>query len=277
MVQADEAAGSDELATTVTLFTDAYVIRGTIQSGKREITDILNAAEEDFIVLSDVVLDEYGSRSMPVRTRHAQVNLSAALFAVVESPVDAERESPTATAAEQTMISIPPFRIIGGIQLPPDRDMRDALVKVTGRFVPMTDATYWSEAVGEARRTSPMVAFNHARAQILAPHREVDPWEGLGSSAGHAALDRAPDAIGDVPAGIPSTSTPTGTQDPWGAGAGGTSAAAGTAAASDPWRDAPGGAPGATGDAPSPGNPWGGPGGNPWAAGRPRRDEEPSG
>jgi hypothetical protein len=27
-----------------------------------------------------------------------------------------------------------------------------------------------------------MVAINHRRAQILAPHREVDPWAGLDRS-----------------------------------------------------------------------------------------------
>jgi len=49
--------------------------------------------------------------------------------------------------------------------------------------VPVTDALYWSETVGEARTAVQMVAVNHARAQILAPHREVDPWEGLNRSA----------------------------------------------------------------------------------------------
>ena len=47
----------------------------------------------------------------------------------------------------------------------------------------MTDATYWSDTVGEARQSAPMVAVNHSRAQILAPHREVDPWAGLDRSA----------------------------------------------------------------------------------------------
>jgi hypothetical protein len=32
-----------------------------------------------------------------------------------------------------------------------------------------------------------MVAINHRRAQILAPHREVDPWAGLDRSGEAAA------------------------------------------------------------------------------------------
>ena len=66
--------------------------------------------------------------------------------------------------------------------------------ELTGRFVPVTDATYWSDSIGEARATAAMVAINHQRAQILAPHREVDPWAGLdrsgeGASGGLAAAD----------------------------------------------------------------------------------------
>jgi hypothetical protein len=52
--------------------------------------------------------------------------------------------------------------------------------------VPVTDAAYWSDTLGEARTTSALVAFNRSRAQILAPHRAVDPWEGIqgGGSGG---------------------------------------------------------------------------------------------
>jgi hypothetical protein len=166
------------------------------------------------------------------------------------------------------MISIPPFRIIGRIHLLPERDMREALSELTGRFVPVTEAAYWSESAGEARTTAPMIAFNHARAQILAPHREVDPWEGLDRSAGRGSGE--PDALGEVPTGVPSTSTAPGSQDPWAdLPTGGAGSAA--APASDPWRDMPSDA---TVDAPPPGNPWGGPGGDPWGTGRTRRDDE---
>jgi hypothetical protein len=47
----------------------------------------------------------------------------------------------------------------------------------------VTDATYWSDSLGEGRQTAPIVAVNHARAQILAPHRVVDPWAGLDGTA----------------------------------------------------------------------------------------------
>ena len=56
-----------------------------------------------------------------------------------------------------------------------------------------------------------MVAINHSRAQILAPHREVDPWAGLDRAAGVAGESEAAVA-GDGHAqgsGVP---------DPWGQG-----------------------------------------------------------
>jgi hypothetical protein len=51
----------------------------------------------------------------------------------------------------------------------------------------MTEVTYWSDTIGEPRTTAAMVAFNHDRAQILAPHRVVDPWAGLDRTAPGAA------------------------------------------------------------------------------------------
>ncbi len=63
----------------------------------------------------------------------------------------------------------------------PERSLRDALSELTGHFLPVTDATYWSDSLGEARTQAELLAVNHERAQILAPHRVSDPWAGLDS------------------------------------------------------------------------------------------------
>jgi hypothetical protein len=117
------------------------------------------------------------------------VNLSSVLFAVAETPIDPRPDLRTPKVPETALISIPPFRVTGRIHLLPERDLREALSELTGRFIPVTDATYWSESVGEARATAPMVAINHARAQILAPHREVDVWGGLARGGDAAAYE----------------------------------------------------------------------------------------
>jgi len=178
----------------LTLYTDALVIRGTVRTRQVRITDILNGGDEEFLVLSDAVVDEFGTRDLATRTEFAQVNLASVLFAVADTPVEPRPDLRTPKVPEQAMISIPPFRITGRIHLMPERDLHEALTELTGRFIPVTEATFWSEAAGEARQTAPMIAFNHERAQILAPHRAVDPWAGLdrtGESAtggeGHAA------------------------------------------------------------------------------------------
>ena len=176
--------GGEPTPVPLILYTDAYVIRGTIRTRQNRISDILNQADEDFLVISDAVVDEYGSRGTPVRSEYAQVNLGAVLFAVAETAIEARPDLRTPKVPEQAMISIPPFQITGRIHLLPERDLREALGELTGRFVPVTDATYWSDSAGEARQTAPMVAINHTRAQIFAPHREVDPWAGLDRAGG---------------------------------------------------------------------------------------------
>jgi len=171
--------GGELLRVNLVLYTDAFVIRGTIRTRQPRITDILNAADEPFIVISEATTDEYGSSGVITRTEYAQVNLGAVLFAVADSPIEPRPDLRTPKVPEMALISIPPFKITGRIHLLPERDLHEALAELTGNFVPVTDATYWSDTVGEARATAPMIAFNHSRAQILAPHTEIDPWAGV--------------------------------------------------------------------------------------------------
>jgi hypothetical protein len=166
----------------VVLYTDSHVVRGTVMTRQRRVSDILNQAAEPYIVLADVVVDEWGSRGTAMRSDFAQVNLGAVLFAVADATVDPTPELRTVKISEQAFISLPPFKIVGRIHLLPERDLRLALEELTGAFIPVTDASYWSDTVGEAKQSAVMVAFNHARAQILAPHHEVDPWAGIARS-----------------------------------------------------------------------------------------------
>ncbi len=173
-------------STALVLYTDSFVVHGNVQTRQRRISDILNHAENEFLVIADVVVDEFGSRNQPLRADFAQVNLDAVLFAVADTAVEPVPELRTPKIPERALISIPPFKVVGRIHLLPERDLRDALGELTGHFLPVTDASYWSETVGEARQTAPMVAVNHARAQILAPFKEADPWAGLDRGAVHA-------------------------------------------------------------------------------------------
>jgi hypothetical protein len=180
----------------VTLYTDSHIVRGTVTTHQRRVSDILNHAEEPYIVMANVTMDDWGSRTQLMHAEFAQVNLGAVLFAVADTPVEPTPEMRTVKISEQAFISVPPFKIVGRIFLLPERDLREALNELTGAFIPVTEATFWSDTVGEARQSAMMVAVNHNRAQILAPHQEVDPWAGL---------TRAPESAGaqETTAGAP--------------------------------------------------------------------------
>lgn len=175
---------SPEQPASLTLYTDSYVIRGMVRTRQHRMTDVLNSAEDEFLIVEDAVLEEFGSRGEIDRAPFAQVNLAAVLFAVSDIPVEATPELRTPKVEERALITVPPFRITGRIHLLPERNLRDALQELTDRFVPVTDATYWSDRVGEPRTQAIVVTVNRDRAHILAPHTEVDPWAGLAGSGG---------------------------------------------------------------------------------------------
>jgi len=164
----------------LTLFTDSHVIRGYVETRFRRLSDVLNQAEHDFIVVSDVVMEEFGAKGQPVtRADFAQVNLSSLLFAVTDSVVEPHAELRLVKSSEPALIVVPPFKIVGRIHVLPERTLREALSELTGRFVPVTGACYWSDSLAEPKTAAAFVAFNHARAHVLASYREQDLWQGL--------------------------------------------------------------------------------------------------
>jgi hypothetical protein len=174
-----DGVGGNPQNVALTLYTDAFIIRGSLVTRQRRVTDMLNMADERFLVLADVSTDEFGSRGDQMRAEFAQVNLASVLFAVVNEPVAPAPELRTPKIAEEALISIPPFKVTGFIHLMPERSLRNALSELTGQFLPVTDAAYWSDVLAEARTQAALLAVNHERAQILAPYRASDPWVGL--------------------------------------------------------------------------------------------------
>ena len=165
----------------IILYTDALMTRGTVRTRQHRVTDILNLSEEPFLVIEGVTVEEIGVRGQPIRAGFAQVNLDAVLFAVTNEPARDAPELRRPMTREQAILSVPPFKVVGTIHLPASsRDLGEALADLTGRFIPVTDATFWSDAVGEAQQQALLVAVNHRRTQILAQYEAPDPWAGLG-------------------------------------------------------------------------------------------------
>jgi len=183
-----------ESTTRITLYTDSHVVRGDLSTRQRRLTDVLNAMDASFLVLDNVVFEDFGVRSVLERADYAQINLATILFAIAEAEVEPTPELRMAKVPEKALVSVPPFKITGRVHLLPERDLHQALAELLGRFVPMTEAIFWSDALGEARTSAPFLAVNHARTQILAPFKEQDVWAGVQVSAGEPSEAAEPPA-----------------------------------------------------------------------------------
>ncbi|HEY3334470.1 MAG TPA: hypothetical protein VGK16_04465 [Candidatus Limnocylindrales bacterium] len=209
------AAFNDLQRVEVTLYTDALITHGFVRTRQHRVTDILNLAEDPFLILEDVTVEEFGQHGEPITAAFAQINLDAVLFAVATTPVEPVAELRTPKAKADAIISIPPFRVTGTMHLlPTEGNVRAALAELHGRFLPITDATFWSDHVGEPRQDAAVVAVNHKRAQILAPHRPVDPWAGIDSPVAEAITGEAA-AAGGPGFGTTGEPPPPPSVDPW--------------------------------------------------------------
>lgn len=163
----------------ISCYTDSFVIRGTVTSPLRRLTDVLNHPEQPFLVMEGVTIEAYGSGAVLETAEFAQVNLSTVLYAFEsadEQPTPPELRS--VKVAHKSMVNIPPFRIVGDLHLRPEPSIRTALLELLGRFLPVTDATFWSDSLGIARTSVRMLAVNHARSQILIPFHEAPAPDG---------------------------------------------------------------------------------------------------
>jgi hypothetical protein len=155
--------GGPPPTVTLTLYTDAFIIRGSVVSRQRRVTDILNNADDRFLVLGEVTSDEFGSHGETIRAEFAQINLASVLFAVADTSVETPPELRTPKIPSEALISIPPFKVTGQIHVMPEHSLREALSELTGNFLPVTSAAFWSDKLGEARKTAELVAVNHER------------------------------------------------------------------------------------------------------------------
>ncbi len=176
----------------LTLYTELFVVRGTFRTRHHRVTDILNTADAPFLVLEGVTLEEFGSPTQPATAEFAQVNLSSVLFAVSLQAVEPVRELRMPKVAERAFVSIPPFRVMGNIHLLPQRTLRESLGELQSRFVPVTDAVFWSKSEHLAPQVAAMVAVNQARAQIFAPLHEAPGWTALGPADADDAGEPGP-------------------------------------------------------------------------------------
>ena len=194
-------------ALEVTLYTDALITHGFVRTRQHRVTDILNLAEDPFLILEDVTVEEFGQHGEPIMADFAQINLDAVLFAVATTPVEpvagaADPEVPRRRRSSRSRRSGSPGRCTC---CPSEGNLRAALSELQGRFLPITDATYWSDHVGEprqhggARRREPPASADPRAAQargpvgrhrLARPGRGSSPGRGIGSAHGSGRASR---------------------------------------------------------------------------------------
>ena len=96
-----------------------------MRTRQHRITDILNLADQPFLILEDVTVEELGDRAGRRSSADvAQINLDSVLFAVANVPIEASPELRTPKKPTEAIVSVPPFQITG--HDPPDARRVDA-------------------------------------------------------------------------------------------------------------------------------------------------------
>jgi len=172
----DSAAGPALIA--VRLYTDHYLVRGSVATTREGLVDLLNGTS-DYFVLENAFFDEFGSREIIGQASFVKVNLAMVILAVAEETSEPAGEAAPSASRDQVLFAVPPYRITGRVKLPKGQDLRGGLTGVSGRFVEVTEATYWSEPLNEPRTRAPLVAVNHRRSHVVSPYEERDVWAGV--------------------------------------------------------------------------------------------------
>jgi hypothetical protein len=198
--------GPREATVELALYTDALVIEGRIRSEGASLAQLLSGAGE-FLTVEEARVDEHASRGNPVLAPFVRVRMDDVRFAVADLPAGIDPDdAPTA----YIMLAVPPFVVTGRLGRP-DRGegIRDLLAVLPDGFVEILGGAYVSEPLGVSQRRSPVIVVNAPRIQALAPHRDVNPWAGLGQARaamadpGATDVGTEPDATDDGAPGVP--------------------------------------------------------------------------
>lgn len=197
------APNAEVLEVELTVYTEALVVHGRVSLPARPLAETLGTLPDGILELDEATVEEHVSRARPITAPVVQLRTDAILLVLSQPPlpVDGGGEAPT------VLLASPPFDVAGRLPvMSADAPLREALRTLPRRgFLSVRDATYWSDALGEARRRAPVLAINAALIEAALPYREVDPWAGLdqargwdsGAPAGERLLASEGEAAGD--------------------------------------------------------------------------------
>ena len=170
-----DGVGGEPPVSALTLYTDAFVVRGTIRTRQRRVTRHPQPGRGRFLVLSDVTFDEFGTRgeTHPGRVRPDQPGCGAlrgrrheARHAAGAADAEGRRAGADLDPAVPGHRADPPH---AGAR--PARGAGGAHAAASSR-----SPTRRTGPTASARRARPPTRRRQPRAaQILAPHRERRP------------------------------------------------------------------------------------------------------
>jgi hypothetical protein len=156
------------LSLPLTVATSKLIINGTLQTRRRRLSDVLNEADTDHLVLFDTTFVDAGSGRVLAGPATAQIQLDDVLFVHTSDVTESGQEVRTPKRPIEAVLVAPPYVIAGDIHLPFESELSQAVDALTGRFVPVTRARYWTDDEASATHVD-LLVVNHARAHVAVP------------------------------------------------------------------------------------------------------------
>jgi hypothetical protein len=150
----------------LTLITPNLVVQGVVQTRLRRLTDLLNDADSEHLVLTDATFMEVGSRRVVAGASVAQVPIADVLMAHPSGATESSGELRTSKQAVRGSVILSPFTVEGLIHLAYEPELRLAVQSLSEKWIPVTEARYWAYSVAESPNYVDLLVVNHARAHI---------------------------------------------------------------------------------------------------------------
>jgi hypothetical protein len=175
----DLYAGRPVAEVGVELYTAGALIRGTMSTRLRRITDILNLSGMTQVLLHearvDPLADATGSETFDAP--ELRVRLTDVLLALGGEPGERPPEVEIVKKPTPVTIGIGPFLLDGQFHLAPDTSPADAFFNPIDPFAAITDAHFRRLGEPTSARHEPVVAVNRQRVELFAASEKRMPGD----------------------------------------------------------------------------------------------------
>jgi hypothetical protein len=165
----------------LTVATPTMVVKGSVTTRVKRLTDLINEPDLTQLVLQDARFMEFGSRQVIAKGGAAHIPLGEILFVHTSSPTEGNAAMKMPKQPVEATLLLPPFTIEGTIYLAYESELRIALSAHMDRFIPVTNARYWAYGSAESSGVFELLAVQHARANIVIAAGV--PWSGEAAPA----------------------------------------------------------------------------------------------